>query len=95
LGNEVIGDEFGGNALMMWYGGDFWGWCGVIVNVVAVAVFLGAIIAAIVVAVQLGSGGRSDLSSARDSGSSRAEAVLAARGARGGMDNDEFHRRLM
>jgi uncharacterized membrane protein len=94
MGNEVIGDEFGGTAMMMWYGGDFWGWCGVIVNVVAVAVFLGAIIAAIAVAARLGSGGRSDLSAARDSGSIRAEA-LAARGARGGMDNDEFHRRLM
>jgi putative membrane protein len=95
MGNEVIGDEFGGTAMMMWYGADFWGWCGVIVNVVAVVVFSGAIIAAIVVAARLGSGERSDLSAPRDSGSSRAEAVLAARGARGGMDNDEFHRRLM
>jgi putative membrane protein len=95
MGNEVIGDEFGGTAMMMWYGGDLWGWCGVIVNVVAVAVFLGAIIAAIALAVRFGSGGRSDLSAPRDGGSTRAEAVLAARGAPGRMDNDEFHRRLM
>jgi putative membrane protein len=93
MGNEVIGDEFGGNAMMTWYGGDGWGWCGVFVNVVAVAVFLGAIIAAIFLAGR--SGGRSDLSAPRDGGSSRAEEMLAARGAPGRMDNDEFHRRLM
>ncbi len=80
---------------MMWYGGDGWGWCGVIVNVVAVVVFLGAIIATIVVAVRFRSGERRDLWAPRDSGSSRAEAVLAARGARSEVDNDEFFRRLM
>jgi uncharacterized membrane protein len=80
---------------MMWYGGDGWGWCGVIVNVLAVVVFLGAIIAAIVLAVRFRSGGRTDLSAPRDSDSSRAEAVLAARGARSDVDNDEFFRRLM
>jgi hypothetical protein len=79
----------------MWYGGDGWGWCAVIVNVVAVVVFSGAIIAAIVLAVRSRSGGRSDLSAPRDGGSTGAEGVLAAPGARGEMGNDDFYRRLM
>jgi uncharacterized membrane protein len=79
--------------MMMWYGGDGWGWCALIVNVLAVVVFLGVIIAAIVLAVR--SAERSDVSATGDTGSARAPEVLAARGAQGDMGDDEFYRRLM
>jgi len=81
--------------MMMWYGGDGWGWCALIVNVLAVVVFLGVIIAAIVLAVRFRSAERSDVSAMGDTGSARAPEVLAARGARGDMGDDDFYRRLM
>jgi uncharacterized membrane protein len=78
---------------MMWYGGDGWAWCALIVNVLAVVVFLGVIIAAIVLAVRTAE--RTDVSAMGDTGSARALEVPAARGARGDMGDDDFYRRLM
>jgi hypothetical protein len=59
---------------MMWYGGDGWGWGGVIVNVLAMVVFWGAVITVIVFAVWFRSGERSDPWAPRDTGSTRAKA---------------------
>jgi putative membrane protein len=81
--------------MIMWYGGGSWGWCSVIVNVLAVVVFLSAIIAAIVVAVRFPTREGSAPSAPRDGGSSRAQDVLATRFAGGGFYDDEFERRLM
>jgi uncharacterized membrane protein len=77
--------------MMMWYGGDGWGWCALIVNVLAVVVFLGVIIAAIVLAVR--SAERSDVSAMGDTGSARAPEESP--GVRGDMGDDDFYRRLM
>jgi hypothetical protein len=77
--------------MMMWYGGDVWAWCALILNVLAVVVFLGVIIAAIVLAVR--SVERRGVSATPDAGSPRAPEVSA--GARGDMGDDDFYRRLM
>ena len=75
---------------MMWYGGDGWGWGGLIVNVLAMVVFWGAVIIAIGLAIHFLRRDRGDVSAPRDTGSTGAEDVLAERAARGEMDNDEF-----
>lgn len=77
---------------MTWFGGDGWGWCGLVFNVLVMAVFWGA---AIVLGVHLLTRERSNPSAMTVTGSTRAEAVSPVRFARGEMDNDEFYRRLM
>jgi uncharacterized membrane protein len=79
----------------MWYGGDGWGWCGVILNVLAVAVFLGVVIAAVVLAVHVRGEGRSVPTTLGDSGFARAGQVAAPPGARGDMGDEDYFRRLM
>jgi uncharacterized membrane protein len=79
--------------MTMWYGGDGWGWCTHIVNVLALVVFLGVIIAAIVLAVRRAE--RTDVSAMGYTGSARTPEVPAVRGARGDMGDDDFYRRLM
>jgi hypothetical protein len=91
----VIGDELEGRAVMMWYGGDGWGWCGVILNVLATVVFLGVVIAAAVLAVRVPGDRRSDPSARGDNGFARAGPVVAPPGARGDTGEDDFYRRLM
>jgi putative membrane protein len=80
---------------MIWYGGDGWGWGGLIVNVLAMVVLWGAVITAIGLAIHFLSRDRSDPWAPRDTGSTRAEDVLAERVARGEMDNDELYCRVM
>jgi hypothetical protein len=80
---------------MMWYGGDGWGWCGVIVNVLAVVVFLGVVSAAVVLAVRISGERQSDPSALGDNGFARAGQLAASPGARGDMGGDDFYRRLM
>lgn len=79
---------------MMWYGGG-WGWCGVIVNVLAVTLFLGLIIAAVALAVHARGAGRGDPSALADNGFARARQVAPSPGARGDVGEDDFYRRLM
>jgi uncharacterized membrane protein len=79
--------------MMMWYGGDVWAWCALILNVLAVVVFLGVIIAAIVLAVR--SAERSGRSATGDAGSARAPEVFAAGDVRGEMGDDDIYRRPM
>jgi len=79
----------------MWYGGDGWAWCAVLVNVLAVVVFLGVVIAAVVLAVRVRGEGRRDPSALGDSGFTRAGQVAASPGARNDMGGDDFYRRLM
>jgi putative membrane protein len=81
--------------MMTWFGGDGWGWCGLIFNGLAMAVFWGAVFTAILLAVHFLTRGRSNPSATTVTGSTRAEAVSPARFARGEMDDDEFYRRLM
>jgi uncharacterized membrane protein len=78
--------------MMTWFGGDGWGWCGLIFNMLAMAVFWGA---AIVLAVHFLTRERSNPSAMTVTGSTRAEAVSPVRFARSEMDNDQFYRRLM
>jgi putative membrane protein len=81
--------------MMTWFGGDGWGWCGLIVNGLAMAVFWGAVFTAILLAAHFLTRGRSNPPAMTVTGSTRAEGVSAARFARGEMDNDEYYRRLM
>lgn len=76
---------------MMWHGGEVWGWGSCIVLVVLGA----AIIIAIVFAVRSLIMESNYPAALIGSASTRAEEVLAARIVRGGIDNDEFQRRLM
>ena len=80
---------------MTWYGGVGWGWCGVLVNVLAAAMFLGAVIAAVVLAVHVRGEGRSDPSALGNSGFARTRHVATSRGARNDTGDDDFYRRLM
>jgi uncharacterized membrane protein len=79
----------------MWYGGDGWGWCGVILNVLAVVVFLGVVIAAVVLAVHVRGERRSDPAALGDSDFARAGQVSESPGARGDVGDNDFYRRWM
>jgi putative membrane protein len=82
-------------AMMRWFGGDGWGWCGLIFSGLAMAVFWGAVFTAILLAVHLLSRERNNPSAIAVAGSTRAQGVTPARVARGEMGNDDFYRRLM
>lgn len=73
---------------MMWYGG---GWCGQILNLLAVVALTGVVIAAVVLAVRVRGEGRSD---PRDGGFARATQV-GPLGARRDLGDDDPYRRLM
>jgi uncharacterized membrane protein len=77
---------------MTWSGGDGWGWCGLIFNVLVIAAFWGA---TIVLAAHFVIRERRNLPATALVGSSRAEGVAAARFARDETDDDDFYRRLM
>ena len=79
----------------MWYGGDGWAWCGVLLNVLAVAVFLGVVIAAVVLAVRVGDEGRNDPPALGDSGFAHAGHLASSPGARNDLGDDDFYHRLM
>jgi putative membrane protein len=81
--------------MVRWFGGDGWGWCGLIFNGLAMAVFWGAVFTAILLAVHLLSRERNNPSAMAVAGSIRAQGVSPARVAGGEMDNDDFYRRLM
>ncbi len=76
-----------------WYSGG-WGWCGLVVNVPVMVLLWGAVLTAMVLAVRFAFRQRSDPPAPTGTGSAWAEGA-PARIARGEMDNDEFHRRLM
>jgi putative membrane protein len=78
--------------MMMWYGGNGWGWAGWVVMVVVMVVFWAAVITAVVLAVRYLVSERG--TRAGGAGSMLAEDVLAERFARGEVDEDEFRRRL-
>lgn len=80
---------------MTWFGGDGWGWCGLIFNGLAMAVFWGAAFTAILLAVHLLSRERSNSPAMTVAGSTRAGGGPPAGFARADMNDDEFHRRLM
>ena len=80
---------------MRWFGGDGWGWCGLIFNGLAMAVFWGAVFTAILLVVHLLSRERSNTSAMTVAGSTPAEGLTPARVIRGEMGNDDFYRRLM
>jgi putative membrane protein len=80
---------------MMWFHGIGWSWAGCVQEVLVTVVLWGAVITAIVLAVRFLTRQRSDPLAPRDMGSIRIEYLLAEGSARGEMDNDEWHRRLM
>jgi putative membrane protein len=80
---------------MMWFHGIGWSWAGCIQEVLVIVMLWGAVITAIVLAVRFLTRQRSDPWAPRNTGSIRTEYVLAEGSARGEMDNDEWHRRLM
>jgi putative membrane protein len=80
---------------MMWFHGIGWTWAGCIQEVLVMGVLWGAVITAIILAVSFLTRQRRDPLASRDTGSIRVEYVLAEGSARGEMDNDDWHRRLM
>jgi putative membrane protein len=78
-----------------WYSRNGWGWCNTVANIPAMVLLWGAVITATVLAVRFLTRQRSDPLAPRDMGSIRIEYMLAEGSARGEMDNDEWHRRLM
>lgn len=80
---------------MMSYGGDSWVWCGALFNALAVVLFLGVVIAAVVLAIHVRDAGRSGPSAGADGGFARGGQVPASPGARADTDEDDFYRRLM
>jgi putative membrane protein len=81
--------------MMMWHGGDGWGWCGWIFNGFAMAVFWGAVFTAILLAVHLLSRERRNPSTMAVAGTTAAQGVPPGRVAGGEMGNEDFYRRLM
>jgi putative membrane protein len=81
--------------MMTLFGPHVWGWCGLIFNGLAMAVFWGAVFTAILLAVHVLTRERSNPSAMTVAGSTRAEGVSPARVSRGEMDDDDFYRRLM
>lgn len=79
----------------MWYGWDGWGWCAVLVNVLAVTVLLGIIIAGVALAVRVRDGGRSGPPPPGFGGFAHTGRATEAYGARGATADDDFYRRLM
>jgi putative membrane protein len=79
---------------MTWYGRDGWGSCGSVFNDLAMAVFWGAVVTAILLAVHYLITRRSN-QLLMTTGTTGAEGAAAVSPARGEMDNDEFYRRLM
>jgi uncharacterized membrane protein len=78
-----------------WYSGNGWGWCSMVGNIPAMVLLWVAVFTAIVLAVRFITRQRNDPLAPRDPGSIRIDYVLAEGSARGEMDNDEWHRRLM
>lgn len=81
--------------MMMWYGGVGSGWCGAIVNVVAMVLLWSAVFTTIVVAVGFAVRPRREPPAPMGTGSGETPTTVTARIARTAMDNDEFYRRLM
>jgi putative membrane protein len=75
---------------MMWYGG----WGGWIMMALVMVLFWGGLITAIVLAIRGLSGGGSPQNRAGSWVSPPADDVLAARFARGEIDEDEYRRRI-
>ena len=80
--------------MMMWYGGDGWGWVGWILMTVGMVAFWALVITAVVLAVRYLAGSRGTAASPSSSGQMRAEDVLAERFARGEIDENEYRQRL-
>jgi len=80
---------------MTWFHGTGWTWAGCIQEVLVMVLLWGTVITAIILAAGFLTRQRIDPLARRDTGSIRIEYVLAEGSARGEMDNDQWHRRLM
>lgn len=80
---------------MMWYSGQSWGWCSVMVNTPAMAVLWGTVFTALVLALRIALRRPSDPSAPTDTGFSRPEGVVAVPIRRSETVNEDFYRRLM
>jgi len=80
---------------MMWFHGTGWTWAGCIQEVLVMVMLWGTLTTAIILAAHFLTRQRIDPLARRDTGSIRIEYVLAEGSARGEMDNDQWHRRLM
>ena len=80
---------------MMWFNGIGSGWTGCIQEFLVMVVLWGTVITAIILAVRFLTRQRIGPLALRDTSSIRIEYVLAEGSARGEMDNDHWHRRLM
>jgi putative membrane protein len=80
---------------MMWFHGTGWTWAGCIQEVLVMAVLWATVITAIILAVRFLTRQRIDPLALRDTASIRIEYVLTEGSARGEMDNDQWHHRLM
>jgi putative membrane protein len=80
---------------MTWFHEIGWTWAGCIQEVLTMVVLWGTVITAIILAVRFLTRQRIGPLAPRDTGSIRIEYVLAEGSARGEMDSDQWHRRLM
>jgi putative membrane protein len=83
-----------GSTMMMWYGGNGWGWGGWILMTVGMVLFWALLITAVVLAVRYLTGPRGSAAGPPGSWQPRAEDLLAERFARGEIDDDEYRQRL-
>ena len=80
--------------MMMWYGGDGWGWAGWILMTVGMVAFWALVITAVVLAVRYVAGPRGTAASPPSLGQTHAEDLLAERFARGEIGDEEYRQRL-
>lgn len=80
--------------MMMWYGGDGWGWGGWILMTVVMVLVWAAVIAAVILAIRSLASPRGTAASPSGSWRPSAEDLLAERFARGQINDDEFRQRL-
>lgn len=80
--------------MMMWYGGNGWGWAGWILMTAGMVAFWALLITAVILAVRYLTGSRDTAASSSGAGLARPEDLLAQRFASGEIDDSEYRQRL-
>ena len=78
-----------------WYGGNGWGWCGMIAHIPSMMILWGVVFSAMALAVGFAIRQRTDPPAPTATGYIQPEGAVTARIRRSETDNDEFSRRLM
>ncbi|HTX93339.1 MAG TPA: hypothetical protein VME67_00010 [Mycobacterium sp.] len=78
-----------------WYGGNGWGWCGMIAHIPSMVILWAVVFTAMGLALGFGVRQRNEPPAPTAAGSVRPEGAVSARISRSETNNDEFWRRLM